>query len=245
MIFDAHPELDNRPRCEAKREDAMGETITLTCKDGQKIGAYVARPEGAPKGGIVVLQEIFGANQHIRKVADLYAAQGYLAIAPALFDRVEPNLELGYTGDDPKKGIATRGKTELPKTLLDIEAAVEVVKPAGKVGVVGYCWGGTLAYATAVNAIPGVAAAVGYYGGGVAAMSDKEPKLPVMLHFGETDHSISMADVEKVKANQPGLPVFVYPAGHGFNCDERASYEKNSADLARSRTLAFFAEKLA
>jgi carboxymethylenebutenolidase len=221
----------------------MGEKITLTCKDGQQIGAYLARPAGAPKAGVVVLQEIFGANQHIRNVADQYAAQGYLAIAPSLFDRVEPGLELGYTGDDPKKGMETRGKTELAKTLLDIEAAVDVVKSAGKVGVVGYCWGGTLAYASAVN-LPGVAAAVGYYGGGVAAMSDKAPQAPVMLHFGEKDHSISMADVEKVKMNQPSVPVFVYPAGHGFNCDERASYDKDSADLARSRTLAFFAEKL-
>lgn len=246
MIFYARPAQDiAHPRVWSNQEDVMGEKITLTCKDGQTIGAYVARPAGAPKGAIVVLQEIFGANQHIRKTADLYAAQGYLAIAPSLFDRVEPNLELGYTGDDPKKGIETRGKTELPKTLLDIEASVEAVKSAGKVGVVGYCWGGTLAYATAVNAIPGVAAAVGYYGGGVAAMSDKAPKIPTMLHFGEKDHSISMADVEKVKANQPQIPVFVYAAGHGFNCDERASYDKESADLARSRTLAFFAEKLA
>ncbi|MBX9761064.1 MAG: dienelactone hydrolase family protein, partial [Beijerinckiaceae bacterium] len=113
----------------------MGEKITLTCKDGQTIGAYLARPAGPAKGAIVVLQEIFGANQHIRKTADLYAAEGYLAIAPALFDRVEPGLELGYTGDDPKKGVETRGKTELPKTLLDIEASVEAVKAAGKVGV--------------------------------------------------------------------------------------------------------------
>lgn len=221
----------------------MGEKITLTCKDGQKIGAYVARPAGAAKGGIVVLQEIFGANQHIRKTADLYAAEGYLAIAPALFDRVEPGLELGYTGDDPKKGMETRGKTELPKTLMDIEAAIDAVKDAGKVGVVGYCWGGTLAYASAVN-LPGVAAAVGYYGGGIAGMSDKKPNAPTMLHFGEKDHSISMADVEKVKANQPDIPVFVYPAGHGFNCDERASFDRESADLARSRTLAFFAKHL-
>jgi carboxymethylenebutenolidase len=221
----------------------MGEKITLTCKDGQTIGAYVARPAGAPKGGIVVLQEIFGANQHIRKTADLYAAEGYLAIAPALFDRVEPGLELGYTGDDPKKGMETRGKTELPKTLMDIEAAIDAVKDAGKVGIVGYCWGGTLAYASAVN-LPGVAAAVGYYGGGIAGMSDKKPNAPTMLHFGEKDHSISMADVEKVKANQPDIPVFVYPAGHGFNCDERASFDRESADLARSRTLAFFARHL-
>ena len=222
----------------------MGEKITLTCKDGQTIGAYLARPAGTPKGGIVVLQEIFGANQHVRNVADRYAAEGYLAIAPALFDRVEPNVELGYTGDDPKKGVEIRGKTELPKTLLDIEAAVEAVKSAGKVGVVGYCWGGSLAYATAVN-VPGVAAAVGYYGGQIASMADKTPQIPIILHFGEKDHSISMADVEKVKASQPQIPIFVYPAGHGFNCDERASYDKDSADLARSRTLAFFGEKLA
>lgn len=221
----------------------MGEKITLTCKDGQTIGAYVARPAGAPKGGIVVLQEIFGANQHIRKTADLYAAEGYLAIAPALFDRVEPGLELGYTGDDPKKGMEVRGKTELPKTLMDIEASIDAVKDAGKVGIVGYCWGGTLAYASAVN-LPGVAAAVGYYGGGVAGMSDKKPNAPTMLHFGEKDHSISMADVEKVKANQPDIPVFVYPGGHGFNCDERASFDRESAELARSRTLAFFAKHL-
>lgn len=222
----------------------MGESITLTCKDGQMIGAYVAQPSGAPKGGVVVLQEIFGANRHIRNVADQYAAEGYLAIAPSLFDRVEPGLELGYTGDDPKKGMETRGRTELPKTLLDIEAALEWVKSAGKAGVVGYCWGGTLAYAAAVN-LPGVAAAVGYYGGGIAAMSDQAPKAPIILHFGEKDHSISMADVEKVKAAQPQIPVFVYPAGHGFNCDERASFDRQSADLALARSLAFFAETLA
>lgn len=222
----------------------MGEKIRLTCKDGQQIDAYLARPVGQPKAGVVVLQEIFGANRHIRAVADSYAAEGYLAIAPALFDRVEPGLELGYAGDDPKKGMETRGKTELSKTLLDIEAAIDAVASAGKVGVVGYCWGGTLAYASAVH-LPGVAATVGYYGGGVAAMSDRAPKAPIMLHFGETDHSISMADVEKVKTNQPDVPVFVYPAGHGFNCDERASHHPESARLARSRTLAFFAEKLA
>lgn len=221
----------------------MGEKITLTCKDGETIGAYIARPQGPAKGGVVVLQEIFGANQHIRKTADRYAQEGYLAVAPALYDRVERDVELGYTGDEPKRGLEIRAKTELPKTLLDIEAAVEAVKSAGKVGVVGYCWGGTLAYASAVN-LPSISAAVGYYGGGVAAMADKAPKVPVMLHFGETDHSISMADVEKVKAAQPGVPVYVYPAGHGFNCDERGSFHKESADLALSRTLEFFAKHL-
>ena len=221
----------------------MGEQITLTCKDGVKIGAYVARPAGAPKGAVVVLQEIFGANQHIRADADKYAAAGYLAIAPALYDRVEPNVELGYSGDDPKKGMEIRAKTDIVKTRLDIEAAIDAVKSAGKVGVVGYCWGGTLTYDAAVN-ISGLAAASSYYGGGVPAMADQKPKIPTICHFGETDHSISMEAVEKVKAAQPDMPVYVYPAGHGFNCDERASYDKASADLARQRTLEFFAKTL-
>lgn len=220
----------------------MGEQVTLTCKDGVKIGAYVAKPSGTPKGAIVVLQEIFGANQHIRADADKYAAAGYLAIAPALYDRVEPDVELGYSGDDPKKGMEIRAKTELPKTLLDIEAAIDHVKGAGKVGIVGYCWGGTLTYAAAVN-VAGLSAASSYYGGGVSAMADQKPKIPTICHFGETDHSISMEAVEKFKAAQPDVPVYVYPgAGHGFNCDERASYHKESADLARKRSLDLFAK---
>ncbi|MBN9081217.1 MAG: carboxymethylenebutenolidase [Rhizobiales bacterium 62-17] len=223
----------------------MGERVTLTCKDGQKIGAYVAKPAGTAKGAVIVLQEIFGANQHIRKTADLYAEQGYLAIAPALYDRVEPDVELGYTGDDPKTGMAIRAKTELPKTLLDIEAAIDHVKSAGKVGIVGYCWGGTLVFA-AVCKLPGVAAGSAYYGGGIAQMLDMKPTAPIIMHFGENDHGIPLTDVDKVKAALPDVPVYVYPgAGHGFNCDERASYQKEGADLARSRTLEFFAKNLA
>jgi carboxymethylenebutenolidase len=228
-----------------QKEDIMGEHISLTCKDGQKIGAYVAKPTGTAKGAVVVLQEIFGANQHIRKTADLYASNGYLAIAPALYDRVEPDVELGYTGDDPKKGMEIRAKTELPKTLLDIEAAIDHVKGAGKVGVVGYCWGGSLTFAAACK-LPGVAAASGYYGGQIAAtMLDLKPAAPIILHFGENDHGIPLTDVEKIKAAFPDVPVYVYPgAGHGFNCDERASFQKEAADLARTRTLDFFAKQL-
>lgn len=223
----------------------MGEHVTLSCKDGQKIGAYVAKPAGTAKGAVVVLQEIFGVNQHIRKVADLYAEHGYLAIAPALYDRVEPNVELGYTGDDPKKGMEIRAKTELPKTLLDIEAAIEHVKGAGKVGVVGYCWGGSLTFAAACK-LAGVAAGSAYYGGQIAGhMLDLKPAAPVIMHFGEADHGIPLSDVDKVKAALPDVPVYVYPgAGHGFNCDERASYQKEAADLARSRTLEFFAKNI-
>lgn len=223
----------------------MGENITLKCEDGKEIGAYLAKPSGTPKGAVVVLQEIFGVNQHIRKDTDKFAAQGYLAIAPALYDRVEPGVELGYTGDEPKKGMEIRGKTELDKTLLDIKAAAEAVKSAGKVGVVGYCWGGTLTYASAVHLGDTFDAAVSYYGGGVPDMSDKDPKIPTMLHFGETDHSITMDKVETVKKNQPDLPTFVYAnAGHGFNCDERASWNKEAADKALERTLEFFGKHI-
>ena len=219
----------------------MGELITLTCKDGVKIGAYVAKPAGTPKGAVVVLQEIFGANHHIRADADKFASEGYLAIAPALYDRVEPNVELGYSGDDPKKGMEIRAKTELPKTLMDIEAAIDHVKGAGKVGIVGYCWGGTLVYAAAVN-VAGLSAASSYYGGGVSGMMDQKPKIPTICHFGETDHSITMEAVGKVKAAQPDMPVYTYPAGHGFHCDERASWHKESSELARQRTLELFAK---
>ena len=221
----------------------MGETITLTTKDGVKINAYVAKPAGAPKAGVVVIQEIFGVNQHVRAVADQYAAQGYLAVAPALYDRVQPGYESGYTQPDVQAGVAIRGKTDHAKVLLDLEAAVTEAAKGGKVGVVGYCWGGTLAFAAACH-VPGVAAASGYYGGGVVNMAGDKPNAPTIMHFGDTDHSIPMTDVEKFKAMRPDVPVYVYPAGHGFNCDERGSYDKASADLARQRTYEFFAKHL-
>lgn len=223
----------------------MGEQITLTCKDGVTIGAYLARPSGQPKGAVVVLQEIFGVNQHMRADADKFAAAGYLAIAPHLYDRVEPNVELGYTGDEPKKGMDIRARTELPKTLMEIAAAIEAVKSAGKVGIVGYCWGGTLTFAAACE-LDGLSAASSYYGGGVSGMADKKPKIPTQMHFGETDHSISMEAVGQIKEKRGGdCEIFVYPAGHGFNCDERASWHQESAELARQRTHAHFAKYLA
>lgn len=223
--------------------DDMGETITLTCKDGARISAYVARPAGAPKGGMVVLQEIFGVNHHIRAVADRYAAAGYLAVAPALFDRVETGVELGYGMDDRPRAMDIRGRTKIEDTLADIAAAIEVAKEGGKVGVVGYCWGGTLAYAAAAR-LPGVTAAVGYYGGGIAGIAAERPRVPLMLHFGERDKHIPLGDVEKIRAAQPEVPVFVYAADHGFNCDERESYDAAAAKEAEFRTLEFFAAEL-
>jgi len=223
--------------------DDMGETITLTCRDGAQISAYVARPSGKPKGGMVVLQEIFGVNHHIRAVADKYAAAGYLAVAPALFDRVERNVELGYGADDRPRAMELRSKTRIEDTLADVSAAIEVAKDGGKVGIVGYCWGGTLAYAAAAR-LAGVTAVVGYYGGGIAAMVMERPRVPLMLHFGERDKHIPLSDVEKIRAAQPEVPVFVYAADHGFNCDERESYDAAAAEEAERRTMAFFAAEM-
>jgi carboxymethylenebutenolidase len=222
----------------------MGENINLTAKDGATIGAYRSAPADEPKGGMVVLQEIFGVNHHIRAVADRYAAAGYLAIAPALFDRVEPGVELGYGQADRPRAMEIRGKTKLEETLADIEAAIALAGAGGRVGVVGYCWGGTLAWAAATR-LSGISAAVGYYGGGIAGMLDEQPRAPVMLHFGERDKHIPLSDVEKIRAAHPEIPVFVYAADHGFNCDERESYDAASAKEAQARTFAFFAENLA
>ena len=219
----------------------MGENVTLTCADGVKISAYVAKPAGKPKGGMVVIQEIFGVNHHIRAVADRYATEGYFAVAPALFDRVAPGIETGYDGDERKKGMETKGKVDNSKVPYDVKAAIAYAAQAGKVGLVGYCWGGTIAFQAACQ-FDGLVAAVGYYGSGIAAMSDQKPKIPLMLHFGDKDQSIPMADVEKIKAARPDVPAFVYSAGHGFNCDERGSFDQAAADLAKSRTLEFFAK---
>ena len=221
----------------------MSQTIKLTGADGVTIGAYRADPAGRPKGGIVVLQEIFGVNPHIRRVTDGYAAEGYLAVAPALFDRARPGVELGYGPDDIPAGIAMVGQVGHDKTMLDVAAAVKAASEGGKVGIVGYCWGGSLAYAAACS-LDGVAAAVGYYGGNIVQSLGHKPRVPLMLHFGEHDDHIPMADVDRIKAAMPGVPVYTYDAGHGFNCDARGSYDKASAAEALARPLAFFAEHL-
>jgi carboxymethylenebutenolidase len=217
----------------------MGDTVKLKASDGFELSAYVARPAGAPKGGLVVAQEIFGVNGHVRRVADGFAADGFLAIAPALFDRIEPNLTLGYNQDEIQQGIALKGKSSTENALRDIEAAREFVKGAGKTGVIGYCWGGFLAWVSATR-LSGFAAAVSYYGGGIGGVAEEKPRCPVLMHFGEKDHAIPLTDVEKVRAAHPsGVEIHVYPAGHGFNCDERGSYDADSARTARERTIPF------
>jgi carboxymethylenebutenolidase len=221
----------------------MGKQIKLTAKDGVTIGAYEAAPEGEKRGGLVVLQEIFGVNSHIRHVADDFAAQGYHVIAPAIFDRVEPGVELGYSSDDVAKGVEIRAKTKLEDTLADIAAAVEAASVSGPVGIVGYCWGGTLAFAAAQH-VDGLAAAVGYYGSGIAGLPDAQLRCPVMLHFGDQDKSIPLADIEKIRREHPDITIHIYPAGHGFSCNDRSAYEPESAKLARERTLEFFEKNI-
>jgi carboxymethylenebutenolidase len=218
----------------------LGRTVQGTAADGNSFSICRADPTGTPRGALVIVQEIFGVNSHIRAVCDDYATQGYLAIAPALFDRVERGIELGYQPDDITAGRAIREKVSLEQALADVEAAAGEVAGAGRIGVVGYCWGGTVAWVAATRSRT-FAAAVSYYGGGVPIAAE-QPNCPVLLHFGEQDHAIPLEGVEKFKAAHPALPVHIYPAGHGFNCDQRASYHADSARLARERTLAFLRE---
>ena len=218
----------------------MGHPIELTASDGHTFQAWRADPPGKPKAGIVVVQEIFGLNDHMRKVTEGFGYDGYLAIAPAIFDRVKPGIELGYTEDDIKQGRELRAKVPTHKALADIAACALALQRAGciKIAVVGYCWGGTLAWLAATR-VTGLNAAICYYGGGVAQHVEEPARCPVLFHFGETDASIPMTDVEKIGRYQPDTDLFVYPAGHGFACDARASYDKPSADKARERTREF------
>jgi len=224
----------------ATREDPMGEMLTLTAEDNHRLSAYRATPAGTPRGALVVVQEIFGVNSHIRNVTDGFAADGYVAIAPALFDRVERDFETGYAQADIERGRMVRGKLQIEDAIRDVTAAVKEAQKTGlKVGVVGYCFGGTVAWLAATR-IPGVAAASSFYGGGVADAAGELPKCPVIFHFGETDASIPKDHWDRIKAQHPTIPMHLYPAGHGFSCDERGSYHEPSARQARQRTIDFF-----
>ena len=230
----------------------MGSFVELTAVDGAKTPAYVAMPEGKPRGAVVVLQEIFGVNSHIRSVADRYAAQGYVAVAPAMFARVKANVELGYTEEDMQTGFALKGAVEAlpePGVLRDVEAAVAhaaTLVPGGKVGVVGFCWGGLMTWRAACT-LPSVSAAVCYYGGGMTGEKEanRQALCPVLAHFGSKDHYISLESVEAFKLAQPKVEVHIYEADHGFNCGQRGSYSAAAAAQAMERTLAFFGEHLA
>ena len=222
----------------------MGDQISIKMQDGFELSAYRSMPSAQSKGVVVVIQEIFGVNAHIREVADGYAAQGYSAIAPALFDRIERDIELGYAEADMGKGIelAFQG-LEMAQTMQDLQSVVDYGAAQGAVGVVGFCFGGLLTYLSACQ-LKGVVAASSYYGGGIAGVLDHQPKCPLIMHFGELDAHIPMTDVDRIKEANPRIPVHVYDADHGFNCDHRASYSEQAAELALQRTLAHFNQHL-
>lgn len=222
----------------------MGHDIKLTASDGFRLGGYRADPTGPAKGVLVVIQEIFGVNHHIRNVCDRYAGEGYVAVAPSIFDRTEPNFQSGYSPDEVAVARKFVAKPNWGAMLLDVQAAIDSVKDVGPVGIVGFCLGGSVAFVAATK-LSGLRAAVGYYGGAIARFADDKPKVPTLLHFGEKDTGIPQSDVESIRAKRPDVEIHVYPgAQHGFSCDERASYDKASADLAGQRTLAFFAKHL-
>lgn len=225
----------------------MRSNVTLTAADGHELSAYRAEPDGPAKGGVVVVQEIFGVNGHIRDVADGFAADGWLAVAPALFDRLEPGVELGYDADGIAKGRPLAWGLDLDEAVLaDVAAAAASARSAGRVAVVGYCFGGMVAAAAACRLGGTVDAAVGYYGGRIAErLAGDTPAVPLLLHFGEHDPTIPAADVDAVEAAWPDAEVHRYDAGHGFNCDRRDSYAPEASALARRRTLEFFERHLA
>lgn len=222
----------------------MGQDVELTASDGFQFGCYRADPTGAPKGAIVVIQEIFGVNNHIRSICDRLAKEGYVALAPSIFDRTEPDFQCGYSPDEIQNALKFVGNPDWAAYLRDTQAAIDAAEPAGPVGIIGFCLGGVIAYLAAAR-LTGVSAAVGYYGGGIVHFADEQPKVPTQLHFGEKDAHIPLTDVGTIKAKQPDVEVFTYPgADHGFHCDARASYHKASSDIAWPRSLGFFAKHL-
>jgi len=222
----------------------VGETVRLKASDGHELDAYVSRPSQMPVAGLVVIQEAFGVNRHIRAVADGYAKDGFLTVAPALFDRIQRNVELGYEAADLQKGIALARQSSPSVAVTDVAAALEYLRKhtAKQCGVIGYCFGGTVAWLAATRLDPG--AAVGYYGGYISHFGQENPRCPVMLHFGTLDKHIPREDIDRVQVAHPEVQVFWYEADHGFNCDARAAYNAAAAKQARERSLEFLKKHL-
>jgi len=218
----------------------MGKFIELKAADGHNLAAYIATPAGKPRGGVVVIPEIFGVNSHIQQVADGFAADGYLAVAPAMFDRAQRNYDTGYSQPEIQAGVAIMQKLDWKQSMLDVQAAVAEANKGGKVGIVGYCYGGTVSWVAAAR-LSGLACAVPYYGGGMPGFIGEKPKCPTMCNFGEADQSPTLAQAKAIAAAHPEITAHYYVgAGHGFNCDQRGSYNAAASKLARERTLAFF-----
>jgi carboxymethylenebutenolidase len=222
---------------------SMGEWVELVAADGHALSAYRAAAEGERRGGIVVIQEVFGVNGHIRAVCDGFAARGYEAIAPALFDRVRTCVELAYDDQGIAAGRELVGQLGWERPLVDVWAAALRLHPQGRAGVVGYCWGGTVAWLAACRL--DVACAAAYYGRQIVDFPDEHPRCPTIAHFGAEDALIPLESVERVRAANPSVPMHLYPgAGHGFNCDARGDFRPDAAAVALQRTLALFAETL-
>lgn len=221
----------------------MGQVIELTASDGHRFNAYRAAPTGKIRGALIVVQEIFGVNSHIRSVTDGYAADGYLSIAPAFYDRAQRNYETGYSQDEIQAGIAVMQKLDWNNTMQDVQATLDALKSSGKVAIVGYCWGGTVAWLAAAR-LSGLSCAIPYYGGGIPGFMDEKPKCPVMFQFGEQDQNPSLEQAKKIAAAHPTAISNFYAAGHGFNCDQRASFDAAASKLARTRTLEFLAKHI-
>jgi len=223
----------------------VGKHFSLTAADSHKLGAYRADPAGKPKGGIVVIQEIFGVNHHIRAVCDRFAGDGYVAVAPALFDRMTRNFESGYSPAEIEKARSYIAKPDWDAMLRDTDAALKEIQSVGPIAIVGFCMGGTIAFLSAAR-LSGWKCAIAYYGGRIVAFADERPKCPVQMHFGENDQSIPMTDVEIIKQKRPECEIYVYKgAGHGFHCDERGSFHQPSATLAWERAQAFLKKHMA
>ncbi|MDA0368072.1 MAG: dienelactone hydrolase family protein [Proteobacteria bacterium] len=222
----------------------MGENIKLKAEDGFELDAYLALPSGTPKGGVIVIQEIFGVNSHIRDDADKFAKAGYAALAPAMFDRAQKGVDLGYDAEGIEAGRGLMTKIDWANVEKDLRAASGALKKYGKIGVVGYCWGGSVAWVSTIRDC-GVDCASGYYGGRIIDFIGETPKVPIILHFGDKDHGIPIENVEKIKAAHPDVPVYRYAeADHGFHCDQRASYHAESDAISTKRTMEFFAKNI-
>ena len=216
----------------------MAEFVTLTASDGHKFQAWWAPPQGMPRAGLVVIQEIFGVNSHIRDLTERFAREGYLAVAPSVFDRIQRGLDIGYTEADIAKGREIVGKVDWDKVIVDVDAARMSVASLGSVGITGFCFGGSVTWVAAARLK--FTAAAAYYGGAIARFAKEKPACPIICHFGKQDANIPLPMVDEIKAAQPQVPIFLYDAGHGFSCDQRASFNQAAHDEAWKRTLAHF-----
>lgn len=224
-------------RQEARQAALRGEDLVLTAADGHRLQAYRARPDGDPKGGLAVLQEIFGVNAHIRELCDAFAQAGYEALAPALFDRAERGVEMDYGPDSVERGRVLRAAIAWDDMLLDVQAALDALDASPKAAI-GYCWGGTLAFLAAAR-LEGLACAVSYYGGQTVPFAQEPIRVPVLMHFGAEDPRIPPQDRAAIQAGNPAIEMHVFPADHGFNCDHRKEFHAPSADEALRLTFAF------